>query len=131
AFLIGDELCAGIRREFGRRLYGGSPLFQFEAQQAFVWLRDLDVMARLLFDQRFHERRDPSAIELAVGKARAKEFLRKLPGLFVDLHGCVSPIRMTLTPALSLREREFAKSSKPKDRAQRRASSFSLREKVR
>src|SRR5438067_9956866 len=88
-------------------------------------------MARLFFDQRFHQRRDPSAIELAVGKARANEFFRKLPGLFVDLHRRVSPIRMTLTPALSLREREFAKSSKPKDRTQRRASSFSLREKVR
>src|SRR5436190_2178769 len=131
AFQVGDDLSARIRREFGRGLDGGSPLFHFETQQAFVCFKDLDVMARLFLDQRFHQRRDPPAIELSVGKARAKEFFRKLPGLFVDLHRRVSLIRLTLTPALSLRERELAKSSKPKDRAQRRASSFSPREKVR
>jgi hypothetical protein len=46
-------------------------------------------MTRLFLDQRFDQRRYPAAVELAVGKAGAKEFLRKLPGLFVDLHSQV------------------------------------------
>jgi hypothetical protein len=89
AFEVGQDRRGCFGRKLGRRLDGGRPLFHFEAEQALISFEDLDVMARLLFDQRFDERRDPTAIELAVDKAPAKEFLRKLPRLLVDLHGPV------------------------------------------
>src|SRR2546423_13106606 len=128
---VGNDLPAGVRCKRSRSLDGGRALFHFEAEQALIGFEDLNVMARFLFDQRLHERRNPAALELAAGKAGTKECLRKLPRLLVDLHGCTSLTGLALTQALSLRERESHPESKMEFGRRIAASSFSLWEKVR
>src|SRR2546423_400905 len=86
ALQIRDNLLARVRGKLGRGLDRRGAFLYFEAKQSLVGFENLDVMPRFLFDQRFGERRNPAAIELSVGKARPKEFLRKLPRLLVDLH---------------------------------------------
>src|SRR3954469_5231760 len=63
---IVDDLLAGIRRKLGRGFDRCRALLHFEAEQSLVRFEHLDIMARLLFDQRFEERRNSAAIELAV-----------------------------------------------------------------
>src|SRR3954465_5837966 len=71
AFEVRDDLLASLRRKLGSGLDGGGALLHFKAKQPLVRFQNMDVVARLLFDQRFDERRNPAAIELAVDHAGA------------------------------------------------------------
>src|SRR4051794_19218836 len=93
ALEVVDDLLPGIPRQLGRSFDRCRALLHFEAEQAPVGFENMNVMARLLFNQRFEERRNPAGIELAVDKACPKELLRKLSRLFVDLHGAISTTR--------------------------------------
>src|SRR5436305_8171991 len=73
ALQILDDLVARIGRELRCRFDRRRPLLYFEAEQTFVGFEGLEVMARLLFDQRFEKRRNPAAIEPSVDEAAAKE----------------------------------------------------------
>ena len=73
AFEVRDELPGRIGRKLGCRLDRRCALLHFEAKQTLVGFENLNVMTRFLFDQRFNKGRDPAAVELAVGKACAKE----------------------------------------------------------
>jgi hypothetical protein len=75
-----------LRTQFGRTFDSRMAFLDFKTKKLFIILEDADAVARFLRDQRLHQGRDFSAIELTVGETGAHHFSGKPANFLIGLH---------------------------------------------